>query len=431
MNSYDADADHLAVHLAAMVTDPHASAAAGSARTVNAARLGLRWWARQVLVDLGPTRDATQPPRPGLAELGTDPVGTLYTLLAGDPPRLRLRPDADPTAVEAADERWTRLGRLTELVTHSWATADPPSRPTGERAWSVIADVAAVNEAAALLDRQLLERHPSRNQVAWRHAWDVGIAAAHVRRVAQDGPLPRVRPLREAPQRLKPIPVTSLADLPGELTNLTGLVAGAAHLRPRTVASLIGAHTTVLDALATAVTTDPPPALRATRRKLAAALREHGEALSTLRVAVRPLRSAGDEDLRAGMQMPPIVQLLEKASNQAVWKDPQAQQAATDSLLPALAVTPALAKAATAAVQARRWYEPTDPLLPRWRAVTDAHPVTDAAALATAHARKLMGTLSAPVPRSRHRRPHEVLSPYLLYTDRTRPPSPSTPARSL
>jgi hypothetical protein len=30
-----------------------------------------------------------------------------------------------------------------------------------------------------------------------------------------------------------------------------------------------------------------------------------------------------------------------------------------------------------------------------------------------------MGTLPTPKTRERHRRPHEVLSPHLLYTDRT------------
>jgi hypothetical protein len=68
--------------------------------------------------------------------------------------------------------------------------------------------------------------------------------------------------------------------------------------------------------------------------------------------------------------MPPIVQLLEKASKQAVWKDPQAQQAALGSLLPALAGTPARAKATTPAVQARRWFELADPLVPLWWLVT-------------------------------------------------------------
>jgi hypothetical protein len=158
-----------------------------------------------------PVRDATPPARPGLAELGTDPVGMLHTLLAVDPPPTRLCSDADQAALKAADRQWTRLGHLTELVAHSWATADPPPRPIGERPWSVVADVAAVTEATAVLDRQLPEHHPGRNKAAWRQAWDVGIAAAHVR-AAEGGPLPRSRPLRGAPRRLQPIPVASLAD---------------------------------------------------------------------------------------------------------------------------------------------------------------------------------------------------------------------------
>jgi hypothetical protein len=270
-------------------------------------------------------QDATPLARPGLAELGTDPGRDAAHAARGGPARLRLGSDADQAALEAADRQWTRLSYLTELVAHSWATADPPSRPTGERAWSVVADVVAVTEAAAVLDRQLPQHHPGRNKGSVAAGVGRGHYRRAFRRAAEGGPLPRSRPLRGAPHRFQPIPVTLLASLLGALRNLAGMVAGAAHLRPRTVAPLVGAHTAVLEMRATAVTRHLHNGLLSAARG-----RPTGPRWLLIQSADRDQAAAvgRGEDLRAGCrrhgkQMPPIVQLLEKASKQAAWKDPQ------------------------------------------------------------------------------------------------------------
>jgi hypothetical protein len=430
---YEADVNRLATQLAAMVTAPGVAATASDADTVNRARLGLRHWCRQLLNDLTPAQHTLVAAEPRLADLATHPVGTLQNLLVTDPAPLQLRDHKDAAIAETANRRWARLGHDIELATHSWATADPASRPTGERAWSTVADVSAVAETAAVLDRQLIDQHPG-NEAArlLRESAEIGIAAQYVRRIAASGSLPPPQPLQPAAQRLQPVPVPTIGDLPGALTNLGMLVTTAPHLRPRTVTALAGAHIPTLELLADAITADPPPTQRAGRRRFATALRAHGHTLENLRVAARPLRSIDVEDRRPTVQAQAITELTTRLRDRAPWSDPRAQQAGLASLLPALAVTPALAKAATASVRAGRWFEPAAGARLRWRKVSYDHPVTEAVELAIAHARGLMGQLPPPKPaRSPFRSPHEVLAPQLLYTDRVRPSSPTTPAPAL
>ena len=100
--------------------------------------------------------------------------------------------------------------------------------------------------------------------------------------------------------------------------------------------------------------------------------------------------------------------------------------------LPARPVTPAFARAAMGGARGGCGFNPADGRLLRWRKVSHEHPVTEAIELAIAHARGLMGQLPPrPAARSSFRSPHEVLAPQLLYTDRVRPPSPTTPAPTL
>jgi len=433
VTQYEADVNRLATQLAAMVTAPGVAATASDADTVNRARLGLRQWCRQLLNDITPAQHTHVAAEPRLADLAVHPVGTLQNLLVADPAPLRLRDHKDTASAEMANRDWVRLGHEAELATHSWATADPASRPKGERAWSTVADVAAVAETTAVLDRQLIDQHPGNDaERVLRDSAEVGVAAQHVRRIATSGPLPPPQPLQSAPHRLQPIPVPTLQHLPDALTNLGRLVTTAPHLRPRAVASLIGTHIPTLEMLADALTAKPPPAQRAGRRRFAAALRAHGDTLSNLRVAARPLRSIDMDDRRPTVQAQAITELMTRLRDREPWTDPQSQQIALASLLPALAVTLAFAKAAMAGVRAGRWFEPADGRLLRWRKVSHEHPVTEAVELAIAHARGLMGQLPRPTPaRSPFRSPHEVLAPQLLYTERIRPPDPTTPAPAL
>jgi hypothetical protein len=62
------------------------------------------------------------------------------------------------------------------------------------------------------------------------------------------------------------------------------LITGARHLQPGMVGALAAAHARTLDTLAAT----SPPAHRTGQRRYAAALKSHGQALNTLRIAAAP-----------------------------------------------------------------------------------------------------------------------------------------------
>jgi hypothetical protein len=430
---YEPDANRLAMQVASLAAAPGAAAMATDTDAVNLARRGLRVWCRQVLTEVSPAQQLPATRKPRLVDLATDPVRTLHILLSHDPAPLRLRPIAGASDVDTVNQRWARLGHHIELATHSWTTADPASRPGGERAWPMVADVAAVAETAAVLDRHLADLHPGRHRIrVLREAGEIGLAAQCVLKIATGGPLPPPQPLDPAPGRLQPVPVPTLSHLPDALTNLGRLTATVPNLRPRTFAALIGLHIPVLEALADALTHDPPPGQRHGRQRFAESLRAHGNALSNIRVAVKPLRSIDGDDRRPTIQAQAISTAMSRASKPPRWSDPAAQQIVLASLLPALAVTASIGTAATASVQAGRWLEPSDSKQLRWRTISAGHPITDAVNLATGHARGLMAQLPpARPPRSPYPSPYEVLTPQLHHTGRTRPPDPTVPAPTL
>ena len=422
MTRFDADLHRLATQLAAMAAAPGITTAAGDTALVNRARLTLRNCCRTILTDLAPPgpNEADGPPR--LADLALNPVGVLHTLLQRDPAPLTLSPAtrvADVTVM--ANDDWKRLADAAEIVTHEWTSSDPTSRPTGEHAWTRIADVAALAQASASLDRALVEADSAPPRVLGDSV-EIGLAAEHTRRYATSGPLPQPEPLRLAPHRLVPTPVRHLGEVPVGLTHLATLVTTAGHLRPDMIGALVTAHARTLDALAAALTATSPPAHRAGRRRFAGALRGHGQSLATVRLACRSLTSLDHDDPRPAAQMREIRSALRPLSERPdISSDLDNQKALLAALRPTLAVTLAVGASAGSHLRSGRWYMPAEGQLLRWAKVSNDHPINDALDLAATHARALISQLPPAHPSGpKYRRPHEILAPPVIHDGQPR-----------
>jgi hypothetical protein len=376
-----------------------------------------------MLTDLAPplAEDVDGPPR--LADLALNPVGVLHALLQRDPAPFRVSARARTAAqiTETASDHWKRLGDAAEIVTHEWTSSDPTSRPTGEQAWTRIADVAALAQAAASLDRALVEADTAPPRV-FGDSVEIGLAAEHTRRYATSGPLPQPEPLRPEPHRLVPTPVQQFGDVPAGLTHLAALVTTAKHLRPDVIGALVTTHARTLDTIAAALTATSPPAHRARRRRFADALRGHGQSLANVRLACRSLISLDPDDPQPADQMREIRSALRPlAARPDLARDADHQKALLAALRPALAVTLAIDAAASSHLRSGRWYMPDAGQVLRWAKVSNDHPIKDALDLAAAHARALISQLPPPhLSGPQYRRPHEILAPPVIHDGQPR-----------
>jgi hypothetical protein len=298
--SYEADLAQVAESLAQLLAtgDPPRS---DELPAVNAARLGLRRLCAQVLGDVAPVLPVrVGDGRPGIADLARSPVSTLRGLLAKDPPELIAAEGDRPANDGGAPSAWRTLWAATALAADDWSRAELASRPTGAEAWSAVADIVAVAEAAALVDRDLVD--PRRGRFRVRRSddsWRVGIAAAEVRRLACTGSLPPAEPLRPDGKNLLPLRVRSLAELPAALTRLAHLVRVAGHLRPESVGALAGAHARTLALMAKVMEGGiASGGTHGVMPGLSDALRTHAVALVNVRGAVRRVRSISSDDPR-------------------------------------------------------------------------------------------------------------------------------------
>jgi hypothetical protein len=423
MTRFDADLHRLATQLATMAAAPAITTAADDTGLVNRARRTLRNCCRTMLTGLAPPGQNDVEGQPRLSDLALNPVGVLHTLLQRDPAPVTLSPPARTAAhiTDQANGHWKRLGDTAEIVTHEWTSSDPTSRPTGEHAWTRIADVAALAQAAATLDRHLVEADTAQPRILGDSV-EIGLAAEHTRRYATSGPLPQPEPLRPESHLLVPLPVRQLGDVPAGLTHLATLVTTAGHLRPDMIAALVTAHARTLDTLATALTATSPPAHRAGRRRFASALRGHGQSLATVRLACRSLTSLDPDDPRPAAQMRGIRSALRPlAERPGLASDVDQQKALLAALRPALAVTLAVDAAAGSHIRSGRWYMPAEGQLLRWAKVSNDHPTNDALDLAAAHARALISQLPPPHPSGpKYRQPHEILGPPVIHDGQPR-----------
>jgi hypothetical protein len=430
MSRYAADLERLSTHLARMATDPTTVAAATDAAVVNRARLAVRRWCRAVLDDVALAKQSTTAHQPDLADLARSPVGVLQALLVHDPQPLQLEPSLSSQTGEAANEQWRRLADAVEVVAYEWSSSDPASRPAGERAWATVADIAAVAEAAALLDRELATRHPgTAGPRTARDRWEIAVAAEHVRQLAASGPLVSAKSLRPAAHRLKPVRIHKIDTLGPALANLASLVVGARCLGPATVGALAATHARTVRTLADALATTGPPAQRAVRKQLAGSLYNHADTLINVQVAGRRLQSLDTDDPRPGLQMQEIRTGLRQLGASRTARIPfrNDQPALLKAIAAALEFAPAAATSTYAHIQAGRWLQPRHGGQLGWEKVTPDAPIAEAVMLVQGQAR----TLAEQLPRRPrlaglpHRSPHELLPPRLLRSDRRRGPGPS------
>jgi hypothetical protein len=358
--TYEADlvqvAQSLARLLASVVPPPP-----GELPAVNAARLGVRRLCAQVLGDVAPVLPVrVGEGRPGLADLASSPVATLRGLLAKDPPVLIAGEGARSASDGAAPSAWRTLWAATALAAEDWSRADPASRPTGAGAWSAVADIAAVAEAAALVDRDLVESR--RGGLRTRRSddsWRVGIAAAGVRCLACTGPLPLPEPLRVDGKNLLPLRVRSLSQVPAALTRLSHLVRVAGHLRPESVGILAGAHARTLVLMAQAVEggLDGGIARGSMPPGLSDKLRTHALALVNVRSAVRRVRSISADDPRPARQMAQIRTMLHPIGDRLSGTEAESTRVAlAQAVRPALTFGPAACELVERQVSSGLWY---------------------------------------------------------------------------
>lgn len=419
--SYEADLARFAQRLAGMISEPQVINAA-DLPIADAARLAVRRWCRQVLAALA--GDVARPAHPGISDLATNPVGTLRALLDADPvPIGTIDPrdvPFDHAVANDGGQLWKQL-RVDAVVTvHQWSVATPESRPTGDARWSAIADVAAIVEAAAILDRDLVRMHPPRAEgIATlsrdTDLWNTATAAEHVRHLAQHGPLPSPEPLRNA--RLLPLRVQRLSAIGPALERLNELLAEAAHLRPKTISALAGAHWRTLLAVADAV--DASQGVRR-RGALADQLREQAAILRRLQPAARELVSLSHDDPRPLRQANQIRLALQQTP-----RDPQRADAALTIAAPsALRVTSGLRDATGREVSAGRWYQRTQPGSVLWATTnhTTDLPVYTTANRAAQHAERVLSRLpETPTAEADATAPRAILTADLLHRDRERP----------
>jgi hypothetical protein len=426
VSRYGADVERLAIQLARMAADPAGVAAAADAVAANQARLAVRRWCRSVLDDVAPGQQTEVAGQPGLADLARRPIGVLQVLLGHDPEPFEPRQPSSSPASEVANEQWQGLARAVEVAAHEWSSSDRASRPTGERAWAAVADVAAVAEAAALLDRDLAASHPGARGPGIRDRWEIAVAAEQVRQLAVSGPLLSPPPLRPAPHRLKPVRVRGIDTVPPALANLAMLVAGARGLRPDTLGALAATHARTLHTLAGALAATGPQSQRAVRKQLAATLHNHADMLVNVQVAGRRLESLDVDDPRPVLQMQEIRTRLRQlgVSGTAGTAFRNEQPSLLASLRAALEFGPAVAASAHAHIQSGKWLQPGSSTQLGWVPVTPDAPIAEAGMLVQGQARTLAMRLPQRRPtRSRYRSPHELLPPQPLRPDRQRGPN--------
>jgi hypothetical protein len=431
---YEADLELLATQLARMAADATAASAATDPAAVDRARLALRQWCRAVLDDVAPAKHAHITGHPGLADLAHRPIGVLRALLGHDPHPFEPYPSLSEMPLPgeyAANEQWQNLLGAAEVASHEWSSSDPASRPTGEQAWATVADVAAIAEAGALLDRDLAAGHPDKRGAGWtRDGWEIAVAAGEVRQLAASGPLLSATSLRPAPHRLKPVSVRSIDTLAPALASLAAIVAGAKHLGPGTMGALAATHAKTVRTLAGALAATGPPAQRAVRKQLATSLDNHADALVNVQVAGRPLQSLEADDPRPALQMQEIRGGLHRigdpGSVRIAFRNDQTSL--LRSVGAALAFGPAMSASANAHIHSGRWLQPTRGERLGWEKVSPDAPIAEAAMLVQGQAHTLAGQIPRPRPTGlRHRTPHELLPRHLLYRDRQRGPSPLLP----
>lgn len=240
--SYQGELNALARDLSRLLIaeEPVPTLDLATAAGAHAAAVGLLTQVHRDLTGISPWAWTNTP-----AEIGGHPVAALGRLLA-DHPR---RPSAAPTdlvgtpAATAAGQLWRDVARHATLAHHEWVTSAPRSSPKAEKAWSALADVAALAEAAATLDPELARamtaagRHDDADVFTAASVSGLRVAAAEVRSLAAAGPLPDVDDL--TPASTRPVAVRAAEAVPEAQHRLALLLTQAEDLRPADIEQII------------------------------------------------------------------------------------------------------------------------------------------------------------------------------------------------
>lgn len=208
---------------------------------------------------------------------------------------------------------WHELARASTVAAHAWRAADPESRPRAHQAWSVMADIAALSQGAALLDLEISRaatRLPDDVQVRlavspgvlsdrYATAAVQGLRAAgeRVLALAHQGPLPDVGPLRQPITR--PAPLRQPAQVPAAQAATAELLNRARVISPRDFTVAVHAQARLTQHVVR-LTRDP---------SVAEAARSHLDALT--RVVPRGLATIETQsDSRSLMQSQAVLALV-------------------------------------------------------------------------------------------------------------------------
>lgn len=181
-----------------------------------------------------------------IGELEAHPVALLGRLL-GNHPR-HVYADSVPSDVltgtqsstTATGERWRQIGHTATLAQHLWGTAPAQQRPTGDAAWSLVADIARLANAAAILDDDLAisaNQDDPHLSLTFRNAARSGLrtTAQQVERLAHQGPLAEFGDIEAARRRRPPLVVRTATDLPQAQQRLVDLLDQGRMLAPRDI----------------------------------------------------------------------------------------------------------------------------------------------------------------------------------------------------
>lgn len=193
--------------------------------------------------------------RDTVADLESNPVAALGRLLAKQP---RIEPLLSPTDVLSKNHvgdaaTWSALARASITATDAWPVGHGATLQ-GPDAWGVIADSAALVEAVAVLDGDLIgaANRLGETGLAERLATNssgLRLAAGQVRALAAAGPLPSEP--HDVPSRPRPR-VRVVRDVESAIEgqrSLAGLLRSAGHVRPEHAVQIAIAHVRVVRAI--------------------------------------------------------------------------------------------------------------------------------------------------------------------------------------
>lgn len=192
-----------------------------------------------------------------LVEAERNPVAVLGRLIHRSPAPILTAPTDVLTAIteSVAGERWRACTRAAVLAQHHWSNASSASLPTGNAAWSEMADVAAISEAIAVLrgdlSRSLAKagRFIEADQLRIGAESGLRLIGHRVRTVAGYGDLP-IAPELVPAMAPNVLAVRTAEALPEAYARLASFTAAAGVLSPQDVV-LIG-RTNALGAITAA-----------------------------------------------------------------------------------------------------------------------------------------------------------------------------------